>query len=290
MLTKLKSLLLIYKNLGLFYLISRIKDFLCAKIYEIYKNTRYLLTKPGGMTIKQIGDYKMHLNTNDFGIHRDLFLDGFREPVATDYLKKLLNNNSVALEIGANIGYYALIESRLCQKVYAVEPMPSNFDLLERNIKLNGINNIEIFKTAFSDTGGEKTLYVSNKSNWHSFYKHRKVKSKKIINTDTVDNFLKNKKKPTFVRMDIEGYEFSVLRGMKETLKQINHLFIELHADILSLNETRGLIDMLKQENFSPSLIVKYDRPKLHKTLSRDHLNDIYKGDKGNYEIFFSKK
>ena len=227
---------------------------------------------------------------NDYGIHRDLFLDGIREPVATKHLMDILTKDDVVLDIGANIGYYVLIEAQLCNKVYAVEPVPSNVIVLKDNIKLNHYNNVEVFSLAFSKATGTEKMYLSPKSNWHSFYPIKDVVGETKINVDTVDNFLKDRENPTIVRMDVEGYELNILYGMKETLKKIDRLFMEIHADIMSLEDTKRLIEILNNESFFPELIIKYDRPGLSRILPDDYIDKIYKGDKGAYEVFFRKK
>ena len=235
----------------------------------------------------------MCLDLNDTGIHRDLFLDGLREPVATEKVKSLLGKNDVVLEIGANIGYYAMIEAQLCKKVYAVEPVPSNVEFLRKNIELNGFSNIDVYQLAFGSENGFQEILLSDKSNWHSFYQNESYnlgeQSNKLrVKMMCVNEFVKNKEMPTFVKLDVEGYEIEVIKGMQKVLPKTKNIFMEIHSDIMKENETKQLLDIMRIYDFKVDLVIKYDRPGLSKILNVDYIDRIYNGDKGVYEVFFT--
>ncbi|MHA1265173.1 MAG: FkbM family methyltransferase [Candidatus Helarchaeota archaeon] len=206
----------------------------------------------------------MQLPIYEKGIIWQILLFGKREPSATDFLiqSNFLKRGDVVLDIGANIGYYALLESKLVGsegKVYAIEPVSSNYNLLKINIKLNKlINNIEAFHIAFGEKNETKTIYVSSVCNWSSLEKHENVEylSQEKIRVKTVDSFLKNHEKPKLIRMDTEGYEYKILKGMKETLKEDIKLFIEIHGSILKKNEINEIIELLKFYGFKPKLAI----------------------------------
>ena len=76
---------------------------------------------------------KMYLNK----LFREVSHAGIWEPFETKIVKKLVQRGDVAVDIGANIGYYTLLFSRLVKlsgKVFAFEPEPANFSLLKKNI------------------------------------------------------------------------------------------------------------------------------------------------------------
>jgi FkbM family methyltransferase len=202
---------------------------------------------------------------------------------------RVLAPGDVVLEIGANIGYYVLLASSRCKHVYAVEPHPDNFDNLKHNLTLNGCTNVDAFQLALGDRRGTAKLNVSPNANWHSFHPVHSAARQIEVEMDTVDHFLANKPAPTFARMDVEGFELSVVRGMPNLLRTLKRLFLEIHADILALEETRELLDTLHAAGFRPELIAKYDRPGLAQSLPLNHLETIYRGDKGVYEVFFTR-
>lgn len=289
-LTMIGETLKITKKFGVLHSVKRIIYYTLATLDTIKKNKSYKKTKPTKKIIENILGSKMIIDPSDHGIHKELFLDKIREPIATRHIQNILNKEDVVLEIGANIGYYALLESRLCKKIYAIEPVKTNVDTLKENIQLNNYTNIEVFQIAIGEKIGTEKMYISEKANWHNFYKCQDCKTTEEIPMDTINNFLKNKEFPSFVRMDVEGYELKIIRGMSRCLDKIDKMFIELHSDIMKDEETKELINILKKHNFTTNLIIQYDRPGMHRILPNDHIEKIYKGDRGNYEIFFNKQ
>ena len=64
-----------------------------------------------------------------------------------DDRRRVINGNTV-LDLGANIGYYAIMEAKVGSsgKIYAIEPDPRNIEILIKNLKLNKINDIFEFE------------------------------------------------------------------------------------------------------------------------------------------------
>lgn len=192
-------------------------------------------------------------------IHRDLFLYRIREPYPTAYLMAsgILQKGDVVLDIGANIGYYALIEARIVGEegcVYAVEPVEQNLMFLKANVTLNRYNNIKIFQIAFGDYIGKAEIHIAEIGNWSSMIRNPTTKyvGKQEIDITTVDAFLSDKRAPRFIRMDVEGYEYEILKGMEKTLKHVSplSLFIEVHNFILGNKKVEEILDMLECNNF----------------------------------------
>src|SRR5690554_911772 len=195
--------------------------------------------------ITDINGSKMWVLPRSGGIHSDLFLYGRREPICTQYLMQsdLIGRGDCVLDIGANIGYYILLESKLVGsqgKIYAVEPVLNNFNLLTKNVKLNNLANVSTHQLAIGDRNCEAKIYVSNQANLCRMekYEDTDIVDTQEVEVKTVDTFLKNKETPKLIRMDVEGYEYEVLKGMSQTLKKDIALLIEVHPQFL-----RGKID-----------------------------------------------
>lgn len=186
--------------------------------------------------IKEINQNKMFLDIKDKGISKELLYKGIREPRCTEFIKKFIKQGEICIDIGANIGYYALLEAKLVGtkgKVYAIEPVQSNFELLEKNIKINDYDNIETYRLAIGPKNKIGFINLSDSSNLHSFLKEGESNSRtEKIKIITLDDFLKDKPYPQFVRMDVEGYENEIIKGMKKILeaKKPFKMFIELHS------------------------------------------------------------
>lgn len=217
-----------------------------------------------GFFLKEVQGSKMFLNLGDKGLSADLYLRGKREDKATDEFQARLKKGMVIADIGANIGYYALMEALWVGpkgKVYAIEPVSENIELLNRNIAANGYQNIEVFEKAIGDKDTKKDLILSRQSNLSSFCGHIDLDhsgEKRSVELQTLDSFLQGKRKPDFVRMDVEGYEFEIMLGMKKTIKEAGHLqlFIEVHADFMGKEKTVEFYRILKKSGVRKCLIV----------------------------------
>lgn len=213
----------------------------------------------------------MFLDPCDAGVSRDLFLEGVREPVATQIMKKILRPGMKVVDIGANIGYYALLEARLVGergKVYAIEPFSQNINLLGRSIKANGYKNIETFRRAIGDYNGLTKLCVTDGWNTCFIGDGDMLFPTEEVEILTLDNFLKDKQQPDLARMDVEGYEDKIIDGMHNTLEIDNlWLFIELHGPLtpgMSLQSNpRHVLETLRNFNFETEYVVYSTLPNI---------------------------
>ena len=244
--------------------------------------------------VKKINTYKMNLYLGDKGIARELFVYGKRECISTDLMQNgdLVRPGDVVLDIGANIGYYALMESALVGdegKVYAIEPSPANYKILQENIKLNGYENVESFNLAMGDYQGKAEMLISDHSNWSRLIPSNlrdHIDNVTMVEVSTVDKFLENRLCPTLVRMDVEGYEINIFRGMKDTLKNNNlSIFIEFHPQLMSMQENMEFFEILEENGFevrycllNPSLVQNFPARYAYKKLGEygDYAGKFY--------------
>jgi len=180
---------------------------------------------------------------------------GIREELFTRVLEGALREGDCVLDIGANIGYYSLMEARIVGprgKVYAIEPVPHNMKLLEDSVRLNNYDNIETFRLAIGQTDSVAKMYLSDHPNWSSFYPPRKIMGKIDIPISSVDSFLKGKRLPDLIRMDVEGYEYEIIIGMSGLLRSgvPLRMFIEFHPDIMGRQRASSFLSILKQHGF----------------------------------------
>lgn len=237
---------------------------------------------------KEIQGSTMYLNLDDFGLSKYLYLNGIREPECTKLMHQLLKPGMTIVEIGANIGYYALMEATHLGptgKIYAIEPLPSNYDLLTKNVALNNYQDIiELHHLAISDKTGTTTLYVSDKHNLANML-NANADGAVEVPTQTLDEFMKDKHLPDLIRMDIEGYEYYILDGMKHTLQACQNctMFIEVHPYQMyekGLDYTKPL-QQLFDAGFRPTYVVKEYGPQKEEsfayTQSPDEFYDFLK-------------
>ena len=233
--------------------------------------------------IAKVNDSLMYIDFNDEGISRQLCIHKKRERYSTDYMKEIVKERDIVIDIGANSGYYALLESRLAHKgyVYTIEPVPKNTELLKRNIELNNYKNIWTFSFAIGDKNGIGEMYLYEKGNLCSFTKNIQNKStgKMDVPIMTLDDFVDKyvSGDPTLIRMDVEGYEYQIIKGMTAILKSNKPLvlFIELHPFMMSKEDMKNLIDTLKQSKFRVKAI--FLEPSTSDYGSVNAINGIFK-------------
>lgn len=198
----------------------------------------------------------MQIDFNDNGISKELYIHKKREHFSTEFMRKFISENDTIIDIGANIGYYVLLESRLAYsgKIYAIEPIPSNIYMLKRNVQLNN-RNIFIHRQAVSDKKGKSKMYIYDKCNWCSFTKNLEdtVRNEIDVQTTTLDDFVTDYNiHPTFIRMDVEGHEYQIIKGATRVLEKYSplKLYIELHPHLMTADRFTELLDILKDNKF----------------------------------------
>jgi FkbM family methyltransferase len=194
---------------------------------------------------------KMILPTADKGLSKEIFLHGIREANAVEVMKKELKEGMNIIDAGANIGYYVLLESQKASKVFAIEPNPRSFALLKRNVKINKRNNVYLKNIAAGDKRGKIPFVLDESWNLSRVLKKgEKISNGKIKNVkiDTLDNLFKGKK-IDLIRMDVEGYELSILKGAVNLIKSNPKIkiFLEFHADMFNPEKREEFINFCKQ-------------------------------------------
>ncbi len=298
---KIKQIIKIFYNKFNISIITLLILKVMKRLKHIYFETKFRILRfliKDKKYIKCIQGNLMILDLNDFGISKELAVSSIREKVATEYTYKILKRGDIVVDIGANIGYYALLEARLVGDnglVYAIEPAPHNLSLLTQNCKINNYKNILVYECAIGNNDGETTLFISKKHNWNSMIVREELEIVDQINVKTykLDTFLEDKKIPTYIRMDVEGFEYEIIKGMANLLSRDIplRLFIEVHPHIMNKSDLIELLKTLKISGFEVELIAKRenlyrDYNSINSLLSDD---DFINGSKGAFQVFFKR-
>jgi len=160
---------------------------------------------------------------------------------------------------------------------------------------------------AIGDKNRKAKMNISSHSNLSSLIKqkNRKITGTVEVNVTTLDSFLKGKRYPDFIRMDVEGYEYNIIKGMKNILKKESPLriFIELHPHIMKKSQTKYVLETLKKHGFETRKVIRSVTVAEMKVMAREQydysymsINDLLKnedvlsGKLGAFEIFFERK
>lgn len=174
------------------------------------------------------------------------------------YLKNNIRKGDVVIDVGANIGYYTCLLSKLVGPnghVYAFEPEPKNFSLLTKNVKMNNCTNVTIERKAVSDITGTSKLNISpGSTTGHSIYENFDDDNSIDVQTITLDDYFGDHKIINYVKSNAQGADYPMLLGMKKTLERSNNIQLWLEFDpglIIKANESPiNFLNFLKNSNF----------------------------------------
>lgn len=183
---------------------------------------KHVFTKLRPKLIKVHG-FKLYLHKHVDSSSDNLYFEKENyEKEQVEVIKKIVKSGDVVADVGANVGFYTILLSKLvgkAGKVYAFEPEPSNYFLLKKNIKGNFCQNVVCYKEAISNSS-KITFFSFNKKSkgGGSLTAKSEHDTKTKVIVETLDN--KIKEKVSFIKVDVEGTEIDVLKGAK---KLINH-------------------------------------------------------------------
>lgn len=143
-------------------------------------------------------------------------------------LRGLIKPGMTILDIGANIGFYATLFSELTGKkgkVYAFEPEEVNY---KRLLKLTSQHkNIITEKAAVGEKTETIKLFHSKDLNVdHQTYDAGENRSYSEINCIAIDDYFKKDEKVDFIKIDIQGYDYFAVKGMRKTITRSEKIYI----------------------------------------------------------------
>jgi FkbM family methyltransferase len=214
------------RNTLVWNLARRVKNNLRALLKGYYKYFNY-----EGVSVKYHLSDPVSFNffTNDYW-YGDMF-----EPGVTKHLIKTLRRSKVFLDVGANLGYYSIIASKMVEQVISVEMDLKNTVKLRKNVRLNrSVGNVKVVQKA-----------VGNKNGYLSYYKRGSEinsltnaiddlvldRDKARVEVRTInDIIIDSPYKPDVIKIDIEGAEFMALEGARDYIEKNQPLiYCEIH-------------------------------------------------------------
>lgn len=154
------------------------------------------------------------------------------------YFFQTEKDNPYIIDIGSHIGISVLYFKSMYPNstIAAFEPNPYTFEILEENILLNNIENIYCIKKGIDINNGKREIYIDNTdNNWNSNSSflngswNRKENTKPIvIETETLKKYIENIYVDC-IKIDTEGYEYEIVKYLRNYFSNINTLLIEYH-------------------------------------------------------------
>lgn len=253
----------------------------------IYFVARYLLQRKYLVARAPAFDLRLRFRIED-AIGRWIFKRGSYEADLTDYITRRipLPEGCVCLDIGANIGWYALTLARTARakiEILAFEPDPLNFRLLKENIRLNGCDAVRAFQKAVADSEEPRVLYRYPNKNLgrHSLLP---INDQDTVEVQAIalDAFLERERVDAravaFMKIDVEGYEYHVLNGARKLLDTVPIVYCEYSPDYMRRGgiDPQALVALFREKHYLPHYLENGElRPVRVADLAAIESNDV---------------
>lgn len=161
------------------------------------------------------------------------------EPLMITWIKSL-QSNDVVLDVGANVGMYTVPIAKKVKTVYACELDPLNVAILKENIFLNSVTDkvvilpfacgesAEIVDVKFRDLAYGDALQLIEGGDPQNTRFGQQTHTAKVVQLSLDDIFLKlDLLRPNKIKIDVDGNELTVLRGMKDLIRGASEVYFE---------------------------------------------------------------
>ena len=224
----------------------------------------------------------IHVPNHDYRIHCPLNKEDFI--VMTKHEEEILGlfrpkEGDTIIDVGAHMGRYTITSSKsvgTSGKVIAIEAHPYNFRILQNNLWLNSLANVIALNLAVYSKKSRLKLYLPDEdlgytmhhslmTNYLSTKYSKEIERRYVeVEADTLDNLLKNRGITTvdWIKIDVEGAEYEVLKGAKEILSanKAMSILVEVHG-----KDTYGpTMELLQLNNFNIEFEKTYDNGEKH--------------------------
>lgn len=227
---------------------------------EIRALCRTVSLPDGSVICRVLGRYKMRVEGGDYGLSSHLMLDGYWEMWVTEAMASLLRPGMVALDAGANVGYYTLLMAELvgpAGRVHALEPNPRLAEHLYWSIRMNARTEVTLHARPLGAASGRPVILhvpAGLPQNGHVV----PGSGSGSMRTITVDEIVGDGPLD-FIKIDVEGAEWAVWQGMAGVLARRRPLVV-----VLEYNRHRGqdsdlLLDSILEHGFSLAQITMQD-------------------------------
>ena len=184
----------------------------------------------GTIVYDWVNGSKFLVRTGEAGLTGNIYA-GLHEFSDMAFLLHVLRDDDVFIDVGANAGSYTILAGSTGAKVYAFEPVPSTYDRLIENVRLNHFDKkIKCINKGVGSKQGRIAFTSDSGTMNHALASMEKCDNTINVEVISLDIALDNET-PNLIKIDVEGFETPVLEGANDTLKKQT-----LHAVIMELN------------------------------------------------------
>jgi FkbM family methyltransferase len=226
------------------------------------------------LVVRVNGGGRMRVDTADV-TGRTIAVTGAWEPHVTGVFSRLLSPGDVCIDVGAHVGYYTLLASRLVGPpghVYAIEPASTTYAELRRNLELNEVSNVTALNLAAGAADRRGILYDGPPGNAGQASMQEPVNMSDDLSarSSEVDVLRvvsvvapEHHSRVTLVKIDVEGFEFDVLRGLEPLLDAGAQpaVLMELHPGLWGGRDPMWFEEFCARHSLEVVPLFERDRP-----------------------------
>lgn len=166
--------------------------------------------------------FQLFINPENGFIDKHVFLYGVYEPFMLDLFSSHLQPGQTFIDIGANIGQHTMYAACLVGttgNVHAFEPIPSLYKQIKDSVQVNHFENVvHVHNCALGENETVEKLFVSKNKGGSSLVNDDETEDIISVHVKNGDKELGMIEKIDVIKIDVEGYEYEVLQGIKQTL------------------------------------------------------------------------
>lgn len=231
----------------------------------------------GSFVYNWLADSRLIISKGMAGATGNIYV-GLMEYEDMSFLLHYLQEDDLFFDIGSNVGVYTVLASKVKKaKTVAIEPVPSTYNHLLDNIQVNRLKNV-ISKNIGLGNQVAKLAFTSDKDTMNSVATQNDINTFEI-DVETLDNLRQYYGVPKIIKIDVEGYEYNVINGGLNLLKdnQLEAIIIELNGNGMKYGfDDNEIHTVLKSAGFSPYTYDPFHRNLLLLENNRPSHNTIY--------------
>lgn len=202
------------------------------------------------------------VSRGDTGLTGNIYF-GLHEFEDMSFLLHLLRPGDLFVDVGSNLGSYTILAARVAgSNCLSFEPVPRAFGGLKENVLLNGIeSSVDVRNIALGSESGEIRFSTTSDTTNHVIAEGEVRSDAITVEISTVD-LETGGSNPVLIKIDVEGYEYSVLRGAEYTLgsPSLKALIVEVGGNERYGDFSRGVFSVLRESGFLPYRYDPYGR------------------------------
>lgn len=211
------------------------------RIYQATRETNIFLRLSGVRKIVIDGVEMLFSQQDDQSrifFNHPFFSGELYEREVARHLVSRIRESNCFVDVGANMGFYSVLAGKILSQrggiVHAIEMDAENVKRIRANLRLNGLRNVIIHEVALGDQKGKVEYYRcgSFRNTLEVSAKERDHYEQVSVPMTTLDSLLAEMEiAPDVIKIDVEGAEYLVLKGMKATMMSSADIYCEVHID-----------------------------------------------------------